>query len=498
MRLRILVLALAFAAALPAAGELPPPVVALLRAAGIPEDAMGVMVQRVSDGKAVLSHHADRSMQPASTLKLVTSLVALDTLGPAFRGRSELRTRGEVVDGVLKGDLVLRGEGDVDLDWQAFQRMLRVVRLAGIREVRGDFVLDRSAFSPARTDLGVAPFDEAPEFRYNVIPDAVLLNTNLVQLDLVSGDREVRVAMTPTLEGVTIASGFELVERACADWEDGWVIPEVRDTPKGAIRIRLQGTFPKRCTASTSINVIDRVVFADRLFRAAWRRMGGSFHGRTRDGAPPADTRVLAEHRSRPLGEIAHDINKDSDNPITRVIYLALGANAAGGEDTPTAQVAERVVRAWLAGKGIDAEGLVLENGSGLSRIERIRPAQLAAVLKVALASEWAPEFLASLPIVAVDGGMRQRLRDSSAARRARIKTGTLRDASAVAGYLKDAAGDVHVVVAMINHELAAKKVARPILDALLEWVAASGDGAGLLKSEGKGDTGRAESIGVR
>ena len=480
MAARILIVALLIATGVPVArADLPREVRARLEAAGIPEDAMGLMVRRVSNGTVLVSHQAERAMQPASTLKLLTSLAALEILGPAFHGRSQLRTRGEVVDGVLKGDLVLRGGADVDLDASAFQRMLRSVRLQGIREVRGDFLLDRSAFSPPRTDVGVGPFDETPEFRYNVIPDALLLNTNLVQVDIASDEREVRAAMSPALAGVSVVPAFELVQRACADWEDGWALPEVKAARGGSIRIVLGGTFPKGCTVATEINVLDRTVFADRLFRAEWSRLGGVLHGSTREGESPAGTRLLAEHRSRSLGEIVLDINKRSDNPITRVIYLALGKSEAPGERTNTARAAEREVRAWLVRKRIAAEGLVLDNGSGLSRLERIRPADLAAVLEAGLASPWAPEFLASLPIVAVDGAMQRRLRGTSAADRGRIKTGTLKDVSAVAGYLKDDAGETYIVVAMINHERAVSAVARPILDALLEWVVAPRESAG-------------------
>jgi D-alanyl-D-alanine carboxypeptidase/D-alanyl-D-alanine-endopeptidase (penicillin-binding protein 4) len=470
-----LLLALSFRAA----AELPSPVRERMRAAGIPEGAMGVIVQRLSDGAILLSHGAERSLQPASTMKLVTSLAALETLGPAFRGRTELLSRGEPVDGVLTEDLVIRGGADVDFDWRAFESMLQVLRLKGVRELRADLVLDRTYFNPPRTDVGIAPFDDAPEFRYNVIPDALLLNTNLVQLDLVSDGRGVSIAMTPALENVTVDSGFKLVDRACDDWEDGWIYPEVTRRMGGAVRIRLKGEFPRQCAASTAINVLDRVVFADRLFRAAWKRLGGTFHGRTREDAAPADAHLLVEHLSRPLGEVMRDINKRSDNPIARVTYLAMGANGAPAPDVPTAKASEREVRAWLERKGIDPQGLVLENGSGLSRTERIRPAQLAAVLRAGAASPWAPEFLASLPIVSVDGGMRTRLRDSPAAERGRIKTGTLRDVSAIAGYVKNEADETYIVVAMINDEKAKKQVARPILDALVEWVAASRERAG-------------------
>ena len=459
----------------PAFAELPEPVAARLRAAGIPEDAIGIAVQRLDDGTPVLAHLPDRSRQPASTLKLLTSLVALEKLGPAYRGRTELRTRGQVAHGVLAGDLVLRGLGDVDFDWQALERMLQVLALQGVREIRGDFVLDLSFFKPSRTDVGLPPFDEAPEFRYNVIPDALMLNSNLMQLTLVSGERQVRVALMTPLENVVVEPEMKLAVRSCEDWEDGWVIPAMATNAKGALRIVLRGDFPPNCVAHTSINVIDRVVFADRLFRALWKRQGGRFTGRTREGEAPPDSRLVAEHRSRTLGEIVRDINKRSDNPITRVMFLTLGAMSAFHAEDPTARRADAEVRAWLERRGIDPRGIVLENGSGLSRTEMISPNQLAAVLRHAAVSDWAPELMASLPIVAVDGSMRNRLRDSPVASRSRLKTGTLRDVTAVAGYVKDESGRMLVVVAMINHPLATKQVARPILDALVDWVARSG-----------------------
>jgi D-alanyl-D-alanine carboxypeptidase/D-alanyl-D-alanine-endopeptidase (penicillin-binding protein 4) len=463
----------------PALADLPEPVALRLRAAGIPEDAIGFTVQRLEDGRPVLAHHPDRSRQPASTLKVLTSLVALEKLGPTYRGRTELRTRGEVAGGVLSGDLLLRGMGDVDFDWQSLERMLQVLALQGVREIRGDFVLDLGFFKPSRTDLGIQPFDEAPEFRYNVIPDALMLNSNLMQLTLVSGDREVRAALMTPLENVVVdSSGMKLALRSCEDWEDGWIIPTVAKGPRGALRITLRGDFPPGCVAHTSINVIDRVVLADRLFRALWRRLGGRFEGRTREGETPPDSRLVTHHSSRTLGEIARDINKRSDNPITRVMFLTLGATSTlPGEDS-TARRADAEVRAWLERRGIDPRGIVLENGSGLSRIEMISPSQLAAVLRHAAISDWAPEFTASLPIAAVDGGMQKRLRDSSVASRARLKTGTLRDVTALAGYMKDDSGRALVVVAMINHPLATKHVARPILDALVDWVARSGTAA--------------------
>ena len=467
-------LLLAALPAAPRAHELPPEVVSATRAARIPLEALGVSVLRASDGAEVVAHNASRPIGPASTLKILTSLVALDRLGPAWRGRSEIRTRAALADGVLEGDLYLRGEADMDLDWIVFERMLRRLRLQGIREIRGDLVLDRTFFTPARTDVGVRPFDEAPEFRYNVIPDALSLNTNLAEIEIAARGEGLEILPVTPLDRVVFESAMKLVDRACEDWEDGWVIPAVATDGRGRIRVKLRGDFPRDCIASTSINVIDRVVFADRLFRALWTRLGGRFRGAVRDGVTPPDSKLLAEHRSRPLTDIVRDVNKGSDNPTTRMLFLALGTLAPAAPGETTFQAADREVRQWLARHAIDPEGLVLENGSGLSRLERIRPAQLSAALRAGLAGTWAPEFVSSLPITAVDGSMRQRLGNTPAAERSRIKTGTLRDVSAVAGYVTDANGEVLVVSAMIHHPAATRQVARPLLDLLLASLARS------------------------
>lgn len=474
----------------PAGAGLPPRVEQMLGVAGLPADAIGVMAVRVSDGTVLLSHDAQRPMQPASTLKTLTAIVALERLGPAFRARTEMRARGDIRDGVLEGDLVLHGMGDVDFDWMALRRMLQAVRDKGVDDIRGDLIVDREWFAPARPDLGVPPFDETPEFRYNVIPDALLLNTNLIQFDLQSNGRAFKVLrMTPALDRVNVVSDrMTLIDRACDKWEDGWQVPRVSrrggsgDADGDAeLTIHLHGEFPRDCTTSTAVSVIDRSDFADRLFRALWRELGGRFHGVTRERGPGdhglEQGVLLAEHRSRTLAEWLRDVNKRSDNPITRVLYLHLGRHARATEATatPTANLAESVVRDWLRERGIDDQGLVLDNGSGLSRSERITPAQLAAVLRAAYGSKWAPEFMSSLPIIGVDGAMLNRLKNGPARELGRFKTGSLRDAFSVAGFVPDAAGRPVVVVAIINHPTSKGASARPALDAVIEWVTQQG-----------------------
>ena len=474
-----------------AQAQLPESVSLLLRSANIPEDAMGAIVLR--GNTTVLSHGAERSMQPASTMKLVTTAVGLEQLGPIFRGRTELRTSADVINGVLKGDLILRGGADTDFNADVLAHMLQTLRNQGIVKIKGDLILDRQLFQPARPDIGAPPFDESAEFRYNVIPDALLLNTNLLDINMNSTDRQLSILMQPPLENVSITSDMKLVKGNCARWEDGWRPPEYRRDAGGKLQVILHGTFPQNCSKATSINVLDRNDYADRLFRATWKRLGGTITGTVREApltglpptAEPVGTRLLADHVARALPEVLRDINKTSDNTLARTLFLSLGSLQSDGwlgsrpvamatpEDTATR--ARLVIQEWFQRHHIDTQGMLVDNGSGLSRTGRIAPAQMAGVLQAMQQSPWAPEFQSSLPIVALDGTMRKRLLNSPAAARARIKTGTLKNVVAIAGYVPDANNQQCVVVAMINSDLVGNGNGRAAVDALIEWVARSG-----------------------
>jgi D-alanyl-D-alanine carboxypeptidase/D-alanyl-D-alanine-endopeptidase (penicillin-binding protein 4) len=458
---------------------------AMLAEAGIPETAVGVSALAVRDGAELVNINARAPLQPASTIKTLTAIVALETLGPAFRARTELRGPKPDAKGEIAGDVSLIGQGSVDFNVEALNRMLLQLRLKGVKSIRGDVVIDREWFQPSRSDLGVPAFDETPEFQYNVIPDALSLNGNLFHLDIVSDGATLNLRLTPELDGVTLDNAMTLIDAKCADWEDGWKLPAVARSGMATdsdaattLSIRLHGTFPKNCTASTDLNVLDRADFAARVIRAAWRALGGELHGSVRERLPMEAANahpVLAWHTGRSLAEVVRDINKRSDNPVTRVTYLQLGKTIADSLDKTTAkttaELSERVARGWLKAKGIDDTGLVLENGSGLSRSERISAYTLARVMWEASRSKWAPEFMSALPIVATDGGMRNRMKDSSAREWGRFKTGTLRDTTALTGIAPAKSGQLLVVSTIVNHENAKSKFARPIVDAIVEDV---------------------------
>jgi D-alanyl-D-alanine carboxypeptidase/D-alanyl-D-alanine-endopeptidase (penicillin-binding protein 4) len=276
---------------------------------------------------------------------------------------------------------------------------------------------------------------------------------------------------------------MKLIDAECWTWENGWKTPEAVPRAGGGLKVVLHGTFPKDCVASDSINVVDRQEYVGRLVRRIWKSLGGTLAGTAVEGVTPPDARLLAAHVSRALPEILRDTNKPSDNVLARLLFLSLGAlepdpelgsrpQAAADPAVPTLARSDAAVRTWMRAHGIDDTGLVLENGAGLSRTERITPIQMAGLLQAGLHSNWTPEFLASIPIAGVDGTMRRRLHDSPAAGRARLKTGTLSNVVSLAGYVQDADGRQCVLVAMVNSDRVGNGRGRAVLDALVDWVA--------------------------
>jgi serine-type D-Ala-D-Ala carboxypeptidase/endopeptidase (penicillin-binding protein 4) len=453
-----------------AQNSLPPTVLQALRNANVPPDALAAVA--IPLGKPTLfvrpwRHRDQVPMQPASTMKLVTSIVALDRLGPNKRGYTELRSAAAVLDGSLQGDVALVGGADPDLGLPQFWAMLMELREQGITQIQGDLVIDRTLFRPTRLDVGVPAFDESPEFDYNVIPDALHLAGSLLPMQIQADGSSVSVRSVPALPDLRFNSQMSLNNARCNDWDDHWQ-PALVQTQNGDTTVTLQGAFPANCVQRTELQLIDRLELAERLFRTLWLGLGGQWTGKAVEAAAPTSGRVLVRRNSRTWGEVLRPLNKTSDNALARLLYLQLGVPAMAAEpQMTTLALAEREVRRWFAENKIDTSGLVLDNGSGLSRSERITPWQLGQMLAVAHRSRYASDLQMSLPTAGVDGTMRNRLKDSPAAGWARLKTGTLKNVNALAGYITDPEGRPWAVAMMINHDDASK--ARAALDALVD-----------------------------
>jgi len=453
---------------------LPAPVLQALAKARIPASSLAVAALPLHNDAVPWGWQPARVMQPGSSMKLVTSIVALDRLGPNHRGFTELKTAAPLVAGTLQGDLALVGGGDVELGPPQLWALMLELQHAGVRHISGNLLLDRTRYRPARPDQGVPPFDSAPEFPYNVIPDALHLAGSLLPLELRATATGVEASTVPRLPGVTFDSGMGLVDGRCQDWDDHWK-PVAVARKDAAVSFTLKGAFPRNCIVRAELQLLDRTELAERLFRHIWLGLGGTWSGQAVEQAAPAGARVLARRNGRPWGELLRQLNKLSDNAWTRVLYLELGAARSAAEPgRQTAELAAQTVREWFAEQGISSEGLVMDNGSGLSRSERISPQQMAQLLVAASRGRHAADFAMSLPTVGVDGTMRNRIKESPATGWARFKTGTLRNVVALAGYVTDPQGRPWAVSMMINDEEGASR-GRPVLDALVDFIARVG-----------------------
>lgn len=466
------------AAAAHAQATLPEPVIQALEKAGISPQAMSAIVVPAGKSTAHLAWDADTPRSTASTMKLVPTLIGLDELGPIYRWKTELLSAGTPRKGVLHSPLYLRGGGDPEFTSDNLRAMLRELRDRGVRSLHGDLVLDRSYFNPTRTDVGAPDFDEFPREYYNVIPDALMLNENLLLMHFESNESEVQLRIEPPLHGVRAVSAVTLVKKPCNQWDYEAMQADVGtpNSKSGEIIIRVRGDFPLNCADFTSQNMMERNIYIERFVRAAWNELGGTWHGAVREGVAPIAARVLVSKQSRTMAELATQINKPSNNTMSRMLFLSLGELRYQGPPLATSkEKADAVVRAWFTRQGIETAGMVFENGSGLSRIERLSPRQLAAMLEVGRKSNWSAEFAASMPIVGLDGTMRNRLKGTVAQGRARTKTGTLNNTSAIAGYVRDVYDRDWIVAGMVINPGYGSGV--PAIDALLHWVA---QGAGL------------------
>lgn len=450
--------------ALPAA--LPVPVTQALSAAGVPESAVGVYVHEIGAERPLISHNAERALNPASAMKLVTTYSALELLGPAYTWNTEFYATGALSDGVLAGDLYLKGYGDPKLTIESFWLILRNLRARGIRDIHGDLVLDRGFF--AADDADPARFDDQPLRPYNTGPDAVLVNFKAVTLSFVPDvdGRGIRVISEPSLPSVQIVNQLTATDGPCGDW-----LARVKFDAQGssdAARLTIGGAYPRDCGERTrSFSVLGHRAYVGGLFAQLWKESGGTFSGNVRESPVPPAARPVASARSPALSEVVRDINKYSNNVMARQVFLTLGAVGASPPGTP--DKARTVIRQWLAQKGMTMPELAMENGSGLSRTERISARSMGELLLAAFRSAVMPELMASLPVVAADGTMRKRLANADVAGQAHIKTGSLTGVRSIAGYVLDARGRRVVVVFIANHGNAGN--AQSAQDALLRWV---------------------------
>lgn len=446
--------------------RLPAPVEQALSRAGIPGDNVSVWVQPVDAERPSLAYNAERAMNPASVMKLVTAYVALDALGPSHTWTTRLSNTGQIANGTLAGDLHIIGGADPVLGYERMWRLLRRLRETGVDTIAGDIVLDGSALRLPEHDPFA--FDGRGLRPYNSGPYGMLLHFNTLQLLLTPGapGTPVGVVNSPPIHGLSIENRIVSQTGACGVWHRN-LDARIETKPDGP-HLVLLGSLPSSCgQRNWAASPLAPDHFAAAVVSALWSEVGGRLQGQVRSGIAPAQADLILTDSSPALAEVVREMNKWSSNVIARQLLASIGRHEPGALDMVAAGV--RVATQSLQLAGVDTTGLVIENGAGLSRVERIRADSLGQILIAAWRRPWMPEYIAAMPMAGIDGTAHQRLRGSPARGQAHIKTGTINNVRAIGGYVLDRNGRRHAVVMMVNDPKAHDSQAAQ--DALLEWV---------------------------
>lgn len=445
---------------------LPPEVQGVAVRYQLPAGEMGAIVQEIGSPAPLVSVNAQVARNPASTIKVLTTLAALEELGPAYVWPTEVYVDGPVENGTLNGDLIIKGYGDPYFVTEEFWKMLQALRRNGISDIKGDLVIDNSYFQIAPEDPGA--FDNRPFHAYNVAPDAFLVNFKASTFHFYpSSNGTVVIKSEPELPNLRIDNRLKGTEGRCGGYQRG--IAMVVTDPASADRVVFDGHFARACGGySLTRSLLTAQTYAFGVFESLWRQIGGTISGGVRLGqVAPGNRQVLSWH-SRPLGEIIRLVNKNSNNVMSRLLLLTLGAELEGAPGTVTGGI--NVINKFLLERGMDPSSLHLENGAGLSREERISARLLADLLLHAYSFSYMPEFVSSLSIVGMDGTAKNRLRMRREAGHAHVKTGTIDNVSAIAGYVDSQSGRKFVVVGLLNHPNVHLGSGSQLWNALIQW----------------------------
>lgn len=446
--------------------ELPAPVRSVLNIRQVPYDSLSVRVVDLATGDAVVSWHDDVSRNPASTMKLITTLVGLDVLGPSYRWQTDVFAMGEIKDGRLDGDLLLKGYGDPFLVTERVWQLQRSINQAGVLDIDGELLIDDSHFDVAPYDPG--DFDRQPLRAYNVAPNALLMNFKVVRywFEPDHAGNRVRVLLDPPLENLSVQNKLSLGDSSCRGYQRGISI-----TPNDTLDTMVfDGRFPSRCRRyAMDRTVLDHNAFAYGLFASLWKESGGTLTGGWNTAVAPDDAEPLVSFPSLSLTELIARINKHSNNVMARQLLYTLSAEVDGAPGTE--QGGRTVVANWLQENLPGVASVQLDNGAGLSREARISARDFASLLEYAWRQPYMPEFSSSLALSGHDGTLRRRFDDNALTGQAHLKTGSLDHVAAIAGYMQSRSGRRFAVVMLHNHPEIHRGPGEEAQTALLRWL---------------------------
>ncbi|MDO4937282.1 MAG: D-alanyl-D-alanine carboxypeptidase/D-alanyl-D-alanine-endopeptidase [Sutterellaceae bacterium] len=420
-----------------------------ISASGLPQGSIAIWVAPADSNTPLVSLNAQKPMQPASVIKVVTTAAALDMLKPDFFWNTDFTVKAAPdAKGVVRG-MTVRGTGDPHLMIERVWLIGQKLRSLGVRTIAGNIKLDRTAFDTEEVDQGA--FDGAATRTYNVGPDALMVNLKTVSVTFqpVKDNGVARVRVTPELDGLQFSATVKLAKGACGDWKKKLKVQYGKNG-----RVRFLGTYPTSCGEKMwHMAQYEANDYFTRVFKKVLKNHNITWNGKAVDGKAGKDDFLLLREYSEPLPLIVNWINKFSSNPMARQLFLTLSSKPSNNPEEQVAGSLEKsreTVSHWLAETvGADPKTVYIDNGSGLSRDTTVTAQTLGQVLSYMYRSSAMPEFMASLPAAGLDGTMKKR---PLAIGSAHVKTGFIKNVRTIAGYATDPAGNRFSVVVLVNN----------------------------------------------
>lgn len=435
-----------------------------IRKSGIAKKDVSIYIKEAGNGgKVVASLNAGKTRSPASVIKVLTTYAAVLKLGFDYRWPTKFYTTGTVKQGVLKGDLLIKGFGDPSLNDKDLDNIVASIRAKGIRRITGNIVIDRSYFKVGNKDT--SGFDNHTYSAYNAMPDAMMFNERVSTVCVTPNKREV---YKKNADGsYKVVNQLKYVNKPCKG-KYSW--PGVRINKNEVMPVvTLKGSISKRCGKRNICNVLTKpyksfyYALKDRL-----RNKGVKVAGTLRLQKIPKHAKDLFTHYSDTLEKIVSKTAKKSNNLYARHLLLLLGAKVYGAP--ATLQKGRDAVVKILRSKGALGYGtLMVDNGSGLSRIAKMTAKNLADMYDNAY-DRYGSRWMQTLSVAGVDGTIKKRFRYTAVKKRAWMKTGTLKRVKNIGGYVKNKAGKLYTVVIIVNSTRARYHGAK-LQNEIIKWL---------------------------
>ena len=410
-----------------------------------------VVKNLTNKSEPIVAHNEKKLFNPASLVKIISTFIALEELGPQFKWQSDFFHNGDIIEDTLDGDLIFKGRGDATFSITNLENSIRKIQRNGIKKIKGDLILDLSYFGLASKEK---LFDSDPMRAYNALPNPVVIQSNTMNFIFTMKDKNLIIESNPNLEHFSIKNNIKITNDRCIDWKSKLKYRTQQNKLKS--QVIFDGKFSRKCgTKEINLSVLNDEEYFYRIFKKTWKANGGEFSGNL-DTTYIQDSnwKVLYRHNSRPLSEIIRDVNKYSLNLMARNAMLTILA-----EDSDLLVLESSVnkyVNTWFEKNDLPHNGLFLQNGAGLSRNSVLTSEQLLLLMEKIYHDPLMPEMLSSFPISGVDGTLKRRMNYSTFRKSAHFKTGSMKNVNAIAGFLLDKNKEMKIFIFIMN-DLTAK-----------------------------------------